>query len=177
MSSSLRQFQIGLAGLALATARLTAADVGTVTTTAKRHESLENAKAIMVIEPVTLPADLNNPFNPAGLTGSTGTAVRTQAGGTTGTATTAVADNTPAKPTGPRSDHDTIQAIAAALKPSGFFILGGEPTLVFGQKRVKAGGHVTITFEGTEYTLEITSIERPNFTLRLNREEFTRPIK
>jgi hypothetical protein len=48
---------------------------------------------------------------------------------------------------------------------------------VFGQKRVKAGGFLTITFEGNEYTLEIASIERPNFTLRLNREEFTRPIK
>jgi len=49
--------------------------------------------------------------------------------------------------------------------------------LVFGQKRVKAGGLLTITFEGNEYTLEIVSIAPPNFTLRLNREEFTRPIK
>ena len=83
----------------------------------------------------------------------------------------------PAPAPGPRSPRGLLQAIAAGLKPSGFFVLGGEPTLVFGQKRVKAGGTVTITFEGTEYTLEITSIDRPNFTLRLNREEFTRPIK
>ena len=34
-----------------------------------------------------------------------------------------------------------------------------------------------ITFEGNQYTLEITSIDRTNFTLRLNREEFTRTIK
>ena len=63
------------------------------------------------------------------------------------------------------------------LKTSGFFVLGGEPTLVFGQKRVKAGGVITIHFEGADYTLEVVSIERPNFTLRLNHDEFTRPIK
>ncbi len=79
--------------------------------------------------------------------------------------------------TGPRSGRDLLQAIGVSLKPSGFFVLGGEPTLVFGQKRVKAGGLLTITFEGSEYTLEIVSINQPNFTLRLNREEFTRPIK
>jgi hypothetical protein len=70
-----------------------------------------------------------------------------------------------------------LQAIGASLKPSGSVTLGGEPTLIFGEKRVKAGGFLTITFEGSEYTLEIVSIDRPNFTLRLNREEFTRPIK
>jgi hypothetical protein len=76
-----------------------------------------------------------------------------------------------------RTDRDILQAIAANLKPSGYFVLGGQPTLVFGQKRVKAGGSLVIPFEGTDYTLEVVSIERPNFTLRLNREEFTRPIK
>ena len=78
---------------------------------------------------------------------------------------------------GPRTDRDLLQAIAASLKPSGFFVIGGPPTLVFGQKRVKSGSFLTITFEGTEYTLEIVSVDRTNFTLRLNREEFTRPLK
>ena len=77
----------------------------------------------------------------------------------------------------PRTDHEILRAIAASLKPSGNFVMSGQPTLVFGQKRVKAGSFLTITFEGTEYTLEITAIERTSFTLRLNREEFTRPIK
>ena len=83
----------------------------------------------------------------------------------------------PGPTSGRRTDHDILVAIAANLKPSGFFVLGDEPTLVFGQKRVKAGGTVSIRFEDTDYTLEIVSIELPNFTLRLNREEFTRPIK
>jgi ribosomal 50S subunit-recycling heat shock protein len=77
----------------------------------------------------------------------------------------------------PKTDRDIVRAIASSLKPTGNFILAGQPTLVFGQKRVKAGSLLTITFEGTEYTLEITAIERTSFTLRLNREEFTRPIK
>ena len=76
-----------------------------------------------------------------------------------------------------RSERQILQAIATSLKPTGNFIVSGEHTLIFGQKRVKAGGFLTITFEGTEYTLEITAIERTSFTLRLNREEFTRPIK
>ena len=77
----------------------------------------------------------------------------------------------------PRTEKEILQAIALSLKPTGNFVLSGEPTLVFGQKRVKGGGLMTITFEGKEYTLEITAIERTSFTLRLNREEFTRPIK
>jgi hypothetical protein len=77
----------------------------------------------------------------------------------------------------PKSDREILQGIAANLKPSGNFVMDGISNLLFGQKRVKAGDHLTIPFEGTEYTLEIAAIERTSFTLRLNREEFTRPIK
>jgi hypothetical protein len=78
---------------------------------------------------------------------------------------------------GPRTDRDILAGIAATMKPTGYFVLGGQPTLVFGQKRVKAGGEMTINFEGGEYTVGITAIDRTSFTLRLNREEYTRPIK
>ena len=57
-----------------------------------------------------------------------------------------------------------LQAIAASLKPSGYIVLGGQPSISFGQKRVKAGGVLTITFEGNQYTLEIVSIDRTTFT-------------
>ena len=70
-----------------------------------------------------------------------------------------------------------VRAIATSLKPSGYIVLGGQPSVSFGQKRVKAGGILTITFEGNQYTLEVVSIDRTNFTLRLNREEFTRTLK
>jgi hypothetical protein len=78
--------------------------------------------------------------------------------------------------TGPRSNRDVLQAIGTSLKPR-YLELGGQRILFFGQKRVKAGDMLTINFEGTDYALEIVSIEKPNFTLRLNRDEFTRPIK
>ena len=179
MSALLRHFSCwGLVGLALLSARLPAEEVpSAVSAPAKRHELLERAKSTLAAQTTTLPADLANPFNPPAFAELMGTARR--ATGTPTTATTgAVADNPSVKvPGGVKTDRDIIEAIAAGLKPSGSYVIGGEPTLVFGQKRVKAGGHLTITFEGTEYTLEIVSIERPNFTLRLNREEFTRPIK
>ncbi len=136
----------------------------TVIAPAKRQESLAQAKHLLGEK--AMPASLKNPFNPEGF-GEGQADAGSNAGGSTG----------PATPTGPRSGRDLLQAIGASLKPSGSMVLGGEPVLLFGQKRVKAGGLLTITFEGNEYTLEIVSINRPNFTLRLNREEFTRPIK
>lgn len=168
MSALTRLFRFGFAALALV-ASLRAADEvpSSVDSPAKRQESLEKAKALLAGQAFSVPADVVNPFNPAAFAEVTGAARHVP--GTTPTETPVA---------GPRSDREILQAIAAGLKPSGAFGLSGQPTtLVFGQKRVKAGGTVTITFEGTEYTLEITSIDRPNFTLRLNREEFTRPIK
>jgi hypothetical protein len=157
---------IGAAG-----GRVLAAEGDTVMTQVKRQETLDKAKKLLAPREVhALAAD---PFHPAafaelvaGMSRVPGVTPPSTGGG-----------DTPRTPAGPRSNHSLLQTIAASLKPSGFFILGGEPTLVFGQKRVKAGGLLTITFEGTEYTLEITAIDRTNFTLRLNREEFTRPNK
>jgi hypothetical protein len=138
---------------------------------AKRQEILDRAKSILATP--AQPTAIKDPFHSEAYADSLAGAVRTPEG------QVPAGDNTTTRttPTGPRNARDLLQTIAASLKPSGFFVLGGEPTLVFGQKRVKAGGFLTITFEGNEYTLEIASIERPNFTLRLNREEFTRPIK
>jgi hypothetical protein len=132
----------------------------------KRIEGLAQAKALLTTKEAAV--SVKDPFHSEAFGEALGAAG--SKGGTTPTTTQAA-------PAGPRSNRDLLQAIAAGLKPSGFFVLSGEPTLVFGQKRVKAGGVLTIHFEGADYTLEIVSIERPNFTLRLNREEFTRPIK
>ncbi len=142
-----------------------AADEGTVVSLNKRQEVLDKAKKFLVLRdpsPVTVDPFHSERFAEmvASLNRIPGAAV----------------------PQGPvvvstRTERQVLQAIATSLKPTGNFIVSGEHTLVFGQKRVKAGGFLTITFEGTEYTLEITAIERTSFTLRLNREEFTRPIK
>jgi hypothetical protein len=146
----------------------------TVLSPAKRQEALERGKALIApreIAPIAV-----NPFYPTAFTEAVA-----GMGRVSGPATTPRQDGgteaVKTAPTGPRTDRELLQAIAAGLKPSGFFTLGGQPTLVFGQKRVKAGGNVTINFEGADYTVEITTITPPNFTLRLNREEFTRTIK
>ncbi len=151
--------------LVVATATMTvSAFANTVVAPAKRLESLAQAKQLLGEKPMS--ASSKNPFNPEGF-GEGQSDSGSSTGGSTG----------PVVQAGPRSGRDLLQAIGASLKPSGSVVLGGEPVLLFGQKRVKAGGLLTITFEGSEYTVEIVKIERPNFTLRLNREEFTRPIK
>lgn len=145
-----------------------------VVSPAKRQASVTAAEQLLATKDAALPAGTINPFRPEAFaeavagTGRAGVAAPSAGSETSGPV---------ARPAGPRTDRDVLAAIAAGLKPSGFFVLSGQPTLVFGQKRVKAGSPLTITFEGVEYTLEVTAINRTNFTLRLNREEFTRPIK
>ena len=70
-----------------------------------------------------------------------------------------------------------LATLADKLSPSGIAIIGGEPILLFGSRRLKIGDQLTVTYEGADYNLDITAITRTTFTLRLNREEITRPIK
>lgn len=169
MKSLSKVIQVSSLALILAAAGgLSGAEGDTVMSPAKRQDALDKSKKLLApreINPVNI-----DPFHPeafaemvAGL------------GRVAGAVVPAPSDN--AKPAGPRTDRDLLQAIALNLKPSGYIVLGGQPSLSFGQKRVKPGGFLTITFEGNEYTLEISAIDRTNFTLRLNREEFTRTIK
>jgi len=74
-------------------------------------------------------------------------------------------------------DHDLLTTIAANIAPSGTIKLGDTQILLFGQKKLKVGDSIPIIFQGTTYELQITNIERTSYTLRLNKEEITRPIK
>lgn len=141
---------------------------------AKRQDLLAGVTAMLARKDAPLDAALPNPFFSTPFAEALGQSVEPAPADASASspATAAVT-----KPAGPRGDRDLLAAIAASLKPSGYIVLGGQPSLSFGQKRVKPGGLLKITFEGAEYTLEITAIDRANFTLRLNREEFTRPIK
>lgn len=159
-----------LAGFSLARAADPEAG-GSVLSPVKRQEAVDQAKKLLGAH--EMPAITSDPFHPAAfadVVASMGRSPGSTAGTTSG-------EKPATQSTGPRNERELLQSIGAGLRPSGFFVLGGQPTLVFGQKRVKAGGSLTITFEGAEYTLEITTISPPNFTLRLNREEFTRTIK
>ena len=155
--------------LTLAT-RLAAAEVPPVPSSAARQAGLDLAKKIISPADSPLPSALVDPFHPAAFAEIVAGASASPGGG-------AVGADSPTAPATVRSNHTVLQAIAAALKPNGFFVIGGHPTLVFGQKKVKAGSFLTITFEGNPYTLEIAAIDNQTFTLRLNREEYTRPIK
>jgi len=141
------------------------AEVSDIIPPGKRAEMLNRAKQLLAVP--ERPAATNDPFHSQAFAEASGAVARAPV----------AADPAGTRAAGPRNAQDLLQAIAANLKPSGNFVVNGQHTLVFGQKRVKAGGTLTITFEGTEYTIEISAIESNNFTLRLNREEFTRPIK
>jgi hypothetical protein len=151
----------------------TLASAQAVLAPAKRQQSLDRGKALVTLREVVPTAV--DPFYPAAFKETVASMGRAAGGPTPPVNDSGPA--VPATPTGPRNDRELLQAIATSLKPSGYIVLNNEPSLSFGQKRVKAGGTMTINFEGNQYTLEVVSIDRTNFTLRLNREEFTRTIK
>ncbi len=160
---------------ALLAALAVAADVPPVVAPAARTASLGSAKHLLAAKDVAAPANLPDPFHSEAFV-EFATAAGTAAVGNAGAAV-ATGPGAAARPGAPRNARDLLAAMGDALKPSGYILMAGQPSLSFGQKRVKPGGTLTITFEGTEYTVEVTAIDRANFTLRLNNEEYTRPIK
>lgn len=77
----------------------------------------------------------------------------------------------------PGSAKELIAVLAGQISPTGSAERDGERYLLFGQRKVKVGEGIPITFENTQFELEVVSIEGGAFTVRLNHEEFTRPIK
>jgi hypothetical protein len=164
------------APLALLATVAFAADVPPVVAPAKRAESLALAQKLFAAREAAAPADLIDPFHSEAFATAAATSGTVAAGSTNSTLPSGAGAAGATRPAGPRNTHDLLVAIGDALRPSGYIVMGGEPSLSFGQKRVKAGGTLTITFEGAEYTVEVTAIDRTNFTLRLNNEEYTRPV-
>jgi hypothetical protein len=74
-------------------------------------------------------------------------------------------------------DREILTALAAKVVPKGTFGLGSNSLLSFGKKNLRRGDRLTVNYEGQDYTLELVSFDTINFTLRLNKEEITRPIK
>lgn len=116
-------------------------------------------------QPPSLPTDLKTPFNIAGFDHAD-TQTDKGSGG--------VSNPEPAKPT---TDRDILAYIADKVSPSGTFVINGEPILIISKKKYKVGDQITIGFDGRDFDLEITSIQRTTYSLRLNRAEITRPIK
>ena len=78
--------------------------------------------------------------------------------------------------TRPANDAELLRFIAERVSPSGTVTLNNEPLLIFGQKKLRVGDRLTVNYDGKDYNLELTAIQRFNFTLRLNRAEITRRI-
>lgn len=74
-------------------------------------------------------------------------------------------------------DRDILIALASKVSPKGTLSLGSNQLLIFGKKNLRPGDRITVNYEGQDYNLELVSFDRTNFTLRLNHEEITRPIK
>lgn len=74
-------------------------------------------------------------------------------------------------------DRELLLRLADGVNPSGTMQLGDTLILLFGQKKFKVGDVIPIVFEEATHELQVTSIERTSFTLRLKSEEITRPIK
>ncbi len=117
-----------------------------------------------------LSASLPQPFNPPGFEQADSEEVRALAVAQAAAATVA----TPAKPA---TDRELLVHIAARIQPSGTFRVGDSTFLLFGQKRLRPGDILTISYDGHDYQLELAAIDQSTFTLRLNQEEYTRPLK
>lgn len=136
---------------------------------ASREQTVELARRLANREqPQAYPAELVQPFNPAAFGQPSAEEQQAIA------AARAAATSGPARPA---NDSDLLQLISARVNPSGTLILGGEPILTFGKKRLRVGDHLTVTYDGRDYDLELIGISRTAFSLRLNANEITRPIK
>ncbi len=85
-------------------------------------------------------------------------------------------DTSAAVPVAPASVYELLETIAPQINPTGSISLGGEPLLLFGQKKVRVGDELPVIYDGERYTLVISRIEPSSFTLRLGAAEVTRPI-
>jgi hypothetical protein len=164
----------------------------------KRRSIVEQAlRLTRPPEPVPLPADLAQPFNPPGFDQPDPEELRAAAaasakviaaggvaggGGIGGAGAAGGAGGAAGAAGGPAAlmgDRELLESIAAKILPTGMIKVGGEPLLIFGRRNVKIGGSFTVTnpANGQDYTLELIAIEPPTFTLRYRNEEITRPIK
>jgi hypothetical protein len=125
------------------------------------------AEAAKLLQPramAVLPANLASPFAPPGFDQPD-------------PAETKVQQAAPGAAVGPVGNREVLEDLSARIAPSGIARFDGESILLFGQKKLKVGDQLTITFEGVDYNLEIAAIGSTTFTLRYKGEEITRSIK
>lgn len=152
---------------------------GDIAPAAKRRPTVELAQKIAA---VTLPAPLGPdsvlPFNPVAFTQpdpEEQRALEQAAANQQALASTPTGGAAPARPGA--TDREQLAAIASQIRPTGSMLVRGEPRLILQSRFVKIGDKFTVTYSGVDYVLELTAIDLTTFTLRLNGEAITRPIK
>ena len=167
-----------LAGLAGGAATAGARTLSDLNVPDRRKAVVEMARRIEKVAPLApLPADLRQPFNPPGFEQPDPDERAASQAAARAAATAAAIEDSKAKASAPPTDHELLEALAAKVQPSGTIELGGTPLLLFGGKIVRIGAIFSVAYKGSSYDLELISIERTSFTLRLNRAEITRPIE
>ena len=73
--------------------------------------------------------------------------------------------------------HELIPLLAENVNPTGIFAIGGEYYLMFKEEKVKAGGVLPIMYQEKEYNLEIVSVFRNAYSLRLGDAELEIKLK
>ena len=157
-----RLLALGLLSSSFAHAKTPASDL---TSPEKRRTVVEQASQLAKpSKAAVLPEELTSPFSPPGFDLPDG------AEPATSTVKGVVAPKL-------SSDRELLEQIATKIPPTGTIFINGEARLMFAKRTVRIGDHFTVTFNNQDYDLELVNIDRTTFTLRLNREEITRPIK
>lgn len=118
-----------------------------------------------------LPEKLVSPFNPPSFDAPDPEEMRAAAEAADAARRAGLAANRPA------SARELLESIANQLKPTGMASLGGQAILLMGRNRYKIGDPIEAEYGDRKIVVIISAIDRTTFTLRLNGEEFTRPIK
>jgi hypothetical protein len=88
----------------------------------------------------------------------------------------AVADRLPAVPP-PPDDRLVLREVAAQIRPSGVMQFRDRTMLLFGERRISSGDMLSVAYRGTQYQIQIISVENNAFTMRLNEEVITKRIQ
>jgi hypothetical protein len=76
-----------------------------------------------------------------------------------------------------RSEEDLVTYLISQIQPTGSITLGGEPYLLFTERRQKIGDKMVVVADKVEYAVEIVSIGKNRFRIRYNGHEAERSIK
>lgn len=168
-----------VSGVAAFAANAPVADVAPI---AKRRPAVELAQRLATVTPpAPLSPDVVLPFNPVAFGQPDPEEQRAieQALANQQAAKEAPSGGPPGAPARGATDREQLAAIASKILPKGSVLVGKdkEPNLVIGNRFYKIGSKFTVAYSGVDYVLELTAIDSTTFTLRLNGEAITRPIK